>query len=90
MPGKEKDPIYDAEVRNIIQKSIRENRNLNEEEKLQEIKRCDSILGLEMKLISNTITEWEKEALAIQLLLQKTQESKPQEVTEQLPKRAKK
>ena len=32
----------------------------DEDEKLQEIKRCDSILGLEMKLISNTITEWER------------------------------
>ena len=38
-------------------------------------RRGESIFGLEMKLISNTITDWEQEALAIQLSLQKTQES---------------
>ena len=30
---------------------------------------------MQMKLISNTITEWEKEALAIKLSLQSTQEN---------------
>ena len=75
MPGIEKDPVYDAEVRNLIQKTVLENSRLSEEEKGEETRRGESILELEMKIISNTITDWEKEALAIQLSLQKTQES---------------
>ena len=75
MPGIEKDPVYDAEVRNLIQKTVLENSKLSEEEKAEETRRGESILRLEMKLISNTITDWEREALAIQLSLQRTQES---------------
>ena len=60
---------------NLIKKTVLENSKLSEEEKLEETRRGESIFGLEMKLISNTITDWEKEALAIQLSLQKTQES---------------
>ena len=69
MPGIEKDPVYDAEVRNLIQSTILENSNMSVEEKEEEKRRGASILGLERKLISETITDWEKEALAIQLSL---------------------
>ena len=39
MPGIEKDPVYDAEVRILIQKTVLENSKISEEEKLEETRR---------------------------------------------------
>ena len=51
-----------------------ENSGLSDEEKSEELNRSLSILKLQQKMESKTITEWEKEALATHLSLQKTKE----------------
>ena len=73
-PGIQGNENYDMEIRHIIHNTLVENSSLPEEEKSSELRRGASILELERKRISSTITEWETEALAIQLSLQKTPE----------------
>ena len=46
MPGIEKDPVYDAEVRNLIQKTVLENSKLSEEEKQKKQEEVNQFLGL--------------------------------------------
>ena len=51
-----------------------ENSGPTYEEKHEELNRSLSVLNLQQKVEANTITEWETEALAIHLSLQKTKE----------------
>ena len=73
-PGIQGIESYDMEIRHIIHNTLVENSGLPEDERSSELRRGASILELERKRISRTITEWETEALAIQLSLQKTPE----------------
>ena len=65
---------YDAEIRHLLTKTLVENSGLTNEEKYEELNRSLSILKLQQKMEARTITEWEKEALAVHIPIQKTKE----------------
>jgi hypothetical protein len=84
MPGIQNRGDYDALMRHLVTETLVENSRLSMEEKSEELNRSLSILKLQQKTEAQTITEWEMEALAIQLSLQRTKKellATPQETS---------
>ena len=73
-PGIQNRGDYDAEIRHLVTETLVENSGLSDEDKSEALNRSLSILKLQQKMETKTITNWEKEALAIHLSLQKTKE----------------